>query len=140
MHEFRGLNAKVRVPTNPIQCKDEFLRAMARGKLFSSLDLLWGFFQVKLREDSISYTAFSTQDGLYEYLVTRMGISSSPSCFTRLVQSIFKDCNDFCQTYFDDLFVFTPSDSLDEHLAALRKVLARCAGQQLYVEIKKCVF
>ncbi|GMF47113.1 unnamed protein product [Phytophthora fragariaefolia] len=140
VHDFRGLNAKVRVPANPIPRKDEILRAMARGKLFSALDLLWGFFQVKLREDSIPYTAFSTPDGLYEYLVTPMGISSSPSCFNRLVQSIFKDCNDFCQTYFDDLFVFTPSDPLDDHLAALRKVLTRCAEQQLYVKIEKCVF
>ncbi|GMF36745.1 unnamed protein product [Phytophthora lilii] len=140
VHDFRGLNAKVRVPANPIPRKDEILRAMAQGRLFSALDLLWGFFQVKLREDSIPYTAFLTPDGLYEYLVTPMGISSSPSCFNRLVQSIYKDYHSFCRTYFDDLFIFTSSDSVEEHAVALRKVLTRCAEQQLYVKIKKmCV-
>ncbi|GMF20533.1 unnamed protein product [Phytophthora lilii] len=170
VHDFRGLNAKVRVPANPIPRKDEILRAMAQDprtqyrekmkfrpanpiprkdeilramtqeRLFSALDLLWGFFQVKLREDSIPYTAFSTPDGLYEYLVTPMGISSSPSSFNRLVQSIFKDYYSFCRTFFDDLFIFTPSDSVEEHAVALRKVLTRCAEQQLYVKIEKCVF
>ncbi|ETP21928.1 hypothetical protein F441_04666 [Phytophthora nicotianae CJ01A1] len=131
VHDFRGLNAKVRVPANPIPRKDEILRAMSRGRLFSALDLLWGFFQVRLREDSIPYTAFATPDELFEYLVTPMGISSSPASFNRLVQSVFKDFDSFCRTYFDDLFVFTPTDSVEVHMIALRKVLTRCAERQL---------
>ncbi|GMF30442.1 unnamed protein product [Phytophthora lilii] len=73
VHDFRGLNAKVRVP---IPRKDDILRDLARGKMFSSMDLLWGFFQVKLREDSIPFTAFATPAGLYEYLVTPMGVAT----------------------------------------------------------------
>ncbi|GMF38444.1 unnamed protein product [Phytophthora fragariaefolia] len=76
VHDFRGLNAKVRVPANPIPRKDEILRAMGGARMFTALDLLWGLFQVKLHEDSIPYTAFSTPDGLFEYLVTPMGIST----------------------------------------------------------------
>ncbi|GMF19938.1 unnamed protein product [Phytophthora fragariaefolia] len=78
VHDFRGLNAKVTVPANPIPRKDEILRAMARGKIFSAMDLLWGFYQVRLDEKSIPCTAFATPDGIFEYLVTPMGISSSP--------------------------------------------------------------
>ncbi|GMF40356.1 unnamed protein product [Phytophthora fragariaefolia] len=69
-----------------------------------------------------------------------MGVSSSPSCFNRLVQSIFADYGDFCKAYFDDLFVYTPMDDVDEHLAALEKVLQRCADEQRYIKIEKCVF
>ncbi|KAE9299145.1 hypothetical protein PR003_g23071 [Phytophthora rubi] len=54
VHDFRGLNTKIRVPLNPIPRKDDILRAMAKGKLFSAMDLLWGFFQVKLVEASSS--------------------------------------------------------------------------------------
>ncbi|GMF45024.1 unnamed protein product [Phytophthora lilii] len=105
-----------------------------RGKWFSAMDLLWGFYQVKLSERSIPYTAFASPDGLYEYLVTPMGISST---FNRLVRSIFTDYTVFCQTYFDDLFVFTESDSIEDHLTALEKVLERCEQQHLFI---KCVF
>ncbi|KAG3097427.1 hypothetical protein PI124_g10213 [Phytophthora idaei] len=140
VHDFRGLNAKINVPANLIPRKDEILRTMSRGKMFSALDLLWGFFQVKLREEYIPYTAFATPDGLYEYLVTPMGILSNPYCFNWLVQLVFQDPEGFCRTYFDALFVFNPSDSVEEHMSALRKVLTRCAEQQLYVKIEKCVF
>ncbi|KAE9284771.1 Transposon Ty3-G Gag-Pol polyprotein [Phytophthora rubi] len=140
VHDFRGLNTKIRVPANPIPRKDDILRAMANGKLFSAMDLLWGFFQVKLVEESVPFTAFATPDGLFEYLVTPMGISSSPSSFNRLVQAVFSDLQSCCQMYFDDLFVFTSSDSTDDHLVALEKVLTRCAEQHLYIKIEKCTF
>ncbi|TYZ66257.1 hypothetical protein PybrP1_008128, partial [[Pythium] brassicae (nom. inval.)] len=140
VHDFRGLNAKVRVPANPIPRKDEIFRRMGRGRLFGAMDLLWGFYQVKLQEDSIPYTAFATPDGLFEYLVTPMRIASSPAAFNWLVQSIFADYSSFCQTYFDDMFVFTESDSFIEHLAAVERVLERCEQEQLFVKIEKCQF
>ncbi|ETI55875.1 hypothetical protein F443_01466 [Phytophthora nicotianae P1569] len=84
--------------------------------------------------------AFATPDGLFEYLVTPMGISSSPSSFNRLVCSIFADYSTFCQTYFDDLFVFTETEPVTDHLEALETVLERCAQENLYSKIQKCVF
>ncbi|OWZ11648.1 LOW QUALITY PROTEIN: polyprotein [Phytophthora megakarya] len=121
VHDFRAINARVRVPATPIPRKEDIYDAMAKGKLFSALDLLWGFFQVRLREEDVPYTAFFTPDGLFEYLVTPMGLSCSPSAFNRLIQTIFSDQSDFCRAYFDDLFVFTNTASVDDHLAALDK-------------------
>ncbi|OWZ14638.1 LOW QUALITY PROTEIN: polyprotein [Phytophthora megakarya] len=140
VYDFRGINTKILVPANPIPRKDDIFWAMAGGKLFSAMDLLWGFFQVKLTEDSIPFTAFATPDGLFEYLVTPVGISSSPSSFNRLVRAVFCDLQQCCQPYFDDLFVFICSDSVDDHVIALGKVLNRCAEQELYVKIEKCTF
>jgi hypothetical protein len=57
-----------------------------------------------------------------------------------LIQTVFEDQREFCRAYFDDLFVFTTTDSMTGHLAALDKVLARCAEQQLYVKLSKCTF
>ncbi|KAE9050480.1 hypothetical protein PR003_g11236 [Phytophthora rubi] len=85
VHDFRAINARIRVPATPIPRKEDIYDAMANGRIFSAMDLLWGFFQVRLREQDIPYTAFSTPDGLFEYLVTPMGLSSSPSAFNRLI-------------------------------------------------------
>ncbi|OWY92347.1 hypothetical protein PHMEG_00038695, partial [Phytophthora megakarya] len=74
----------------------------------SSIAIQLEFFakiKVRLEENSIPYTAFATPDGLFEYLVTPMGISSRPSSFNRLVCAIFSDYNAFCQTYFDDFSI-----------------------------------
>ncbi|KAG3072449.1 hypothetical protein PI124_g20687 [Phytophthora idaei] len=104
------------------------------------MELLWGFCQVKLHEKSIPYTTFATPDGLFEYLATPMVISSSPSWFNRLVQTIFADYKSFCQTYFDGRFVFTETDTVEDHLAELEKVLDRCAEENLFIKIEKFVF
>ncbi|KAE9167490.1 hypothetical protein PF004_g28808 [Phytophthora fragariae] len=69
-----------------------------------------------------------------------MGLSCSPAAFNQLMQRVFADQRAFCKAYFDDLFVFTPSDSMEEHLAALEKVLERCKEEQLYIKLSKCTF
>ena len=92
---------------------------MSTGRLLFYMSLLWGLFQVKLQQESIPFTAFLKPDGQFEYLVTPMKIANSPSCFNRLVLSVFSDYNSFCQTYFDGQSVFTPTDSVEEHLVAL---------------------
>ncbi|OWZ03692.1 polyprotein [Phytophthora megakarya] len=117
VHYFRAINARVKIPATPIPRKEDIYDAMAKGKLFSALDPLWGFFQVRLRERDIP-----------------------PSAFNRLIQTVFEDQREFCRAYFDDLFVFTASGSMNDHLAALDKVLARCEEQQLYVKLSKCTF
>ncbi|DAZ98937.1 TPA: hypothetical protein N0F65_001376, partial [Lagenidium giganteum] len=140
VHDFRGINAKMRVPASPIPRKDDIYDAMSLAWWFSAMDLLWGFFQVRMRERDIPFTAFSTPDGLFEYLVTPMGLSSSPSSFNRLIQSIFKDMARYCRGYFDDVFVFTSLRSIEDHAKAVDRVLQRCEDRQLYVKLSKCVF
>lgn len=69
-----------------------------------------------------------------------MGLPSRPSAFNRLLQAVFADQRDFCRVYFDDLFVFTEADSIEEHLSALDEILARCEEHQLYVKLAKYIF
>jgi hypothetical protein len=114
VHDFRAVNARVRISATPVPRKEDIYDAMSKGRMFSALDLLWGFFQVRLREQDIPYTAFSTPDGLFEYLMTPMGLSSSPSAFNRLMQSVFHDQRDFCRAYFDDLTSEFPANQVDD--------------------------
>ncbi|OWZ00715.1 hypothetical protein PHMEG_00028036 [Phytophthora megakarya] len=100
VHDFHVINARVKILATPIPTKEDIYDAVAKRKLFSALDLIWGFFQVRLRERDIPYTAFSTPDGLFEYLVTPMGLSCSPSAFNRFTQTVFEDQREFCRVYF----------------------------------------
>lgn len=140
VHDFRGINTKIRVPATPIPRKEDIFDAMSGAWYFSCMDLLWGFYQVRMREQDIPFTAFATPDGLYEYLVTPMGLSCSPAAFNRLMQTVFKDLQQFCQAYFDDLFVFTSSHDVTDHAVAVDAVLQRCLENELYIKLAKCVF
>ncbi|KAF1329279.1 Retrovirus polyprotein, partial [Globisporangium splendens] len=140
VHDYRQLNQATIMPAIPMPRKEDTFEAMAGSKWFSCMDLLWGYYQVKLREQDIPFTAFSTPDGLFEYLVTPMGLSGSPGTFNRLLQRVFSDLRNVMRIYFDDIYVFTRSDDVSEHVKALDHVLKRCEEQELYIKLTKCQF
>ncbi|OWZ19816.1 reverse transcriptase [Phytophthora megakarya] len=92
------------------------------------------------RKQDVPYTAFSPPDGQFEYLVTPMGLSCSPEAFNRLIQKVFADQSSFCKAYFDDLFVYTETNDMEDHLVALEKVLERCKEERVYIKLSKCTF
>ena len=140
VHDYRQLNQATIMPAIPMPRKEDTYDSMAGSHWFSCMDLLWGYYQVKLREQDIPFTAFSTPDGLFEYLVTPMGLSGSPGTFNRLLQKVFSDLRDMMRIYFDDIYVFTKSEDVSKHVEALDKVLKRCEEQELYIKLSKCQF
>ncbi|KAE9310844.1 Transposon Ty3-I Gag-Pol polyprotein [Phytophthora rubi] len=140
VHDYRQLNSSTILPAIPMPRKEDTFDAMGGSYWFSCMDLLWGYYQVKLRESDIPFTAFSTPDGLFEFLVTPMGLSGSPGTFNRLLQRVFSDLRDVMRIYFDDIYVFTQDTDVRTHVEALDRVLQRCQEQQLYVNLSKCQF
>ena len=140
VHDYRRLNAITKISAFPIPRKDDIFDSMQGAYWFSTMDLMHGYFQVRLKESNIPFTAFATPDGLYEYLVCPQGLSGAPATFNRIVRCLFEDYLEFCQTYFDDLYVFTKDQDINTHIEALRKILQRCADKELYIKISKCQF
>ena len=96
---------------------------MAGSQWLTSKDLLWGYFQLLMREKDIPFTAFTTPDGHFEYVACPMGLSGAPATFNRFDQDAFDSFRDTCRPYFDDIFIFTKSERKGEHLTALDAVL-----------------
>lgn len=140
VHDYRLLNAKTKIPQEPIPRKDDIIDSMHGGYWFSCMDLLSGYYQLRIREQDRAFTAFSTPNGHFEYLVIAQGLAGAPATFNRFVQSIFTDLRDISRAFFDDIYVFTKSPDINEHLAALDRVLQRCQKTGLSIKLSKCVF
>lgn len=54
-------------------------------KYFSILDLKDGFFHIRIADESIKYTAFTTPYGIFEYRRMPFGLKVGPSRFQRFV-------------------------------------------------------
>ncbi|KAL5502557.1 hypothetical protein EMCRGX_G009353 [Ephydatia muelleri] len=77
--DYRKLNAVTRKDAYPLPRIDETLEALGGSKWFSTLDLLSGYWQVEVSEQDRLKTAFSTREGLFEFKISREGISTDPS-------------------------------------------------------------
>ena len=118
--DFRRLNA-VTVPDRmPMPVLDEVLANLGGATIFSSLDLLSGYWQVPLDESSKPLTAFSTHREHLQFEVMPFGLSNAPLTFVRLMQSVLGNMkNVYC--YLDDIILF--STSLEDHFVLLEQVL-----------------
>lgn len=63
---FRLLNDATIKDRFPLPRIDEILDEVGSAKVFSKLDLLSGYFQVRIREEDVPKTAFNTSTGHFE--------------------------------------------------------------------------
>ncbi|PIK44838.1 putative thy-1 membrane glycoprotein isoform X1 [Apostichopus japonicus] len=121
--DYRKLNDKTRKDAFPLPRIEESLNALSKAKLFSTLDLASGFWQVMMSPEDRSKTAFTTPMGLYEFNRMPFGLCNAPATFQRLMQGCLGDLNyESVLLYIDDIIVF--SEDFDTHLNRLGKVLA----------------
>ena len=140
--DFRRMNSQNIVPEVSIlpriDCSLESLGS-AKAKLFSTLDLLKGYWQIAIEESSKRYTAFITHDGVFEYNRMPFGLANSPACFMRLMTRVLQGLMwETCLVYLDDIIIF--SSDFTEHLHRLRQVFERIRSANLAIKSKKSNF
>ena len=141
--DYRALNAVTKADTYPLPRIDDLLDQLGDSRYFSTLDLVSGYWQIRLSPNSKEKTAFSVPQGLFEFRVMPFGLPNAPAVFQRLMQQVLAGLNpeegpDFVKVYIDDVLVFSPT--LAEHLDHLRRVLVRIREAGLKLKSSKCHF
>ncbi|OWY97592.1 Retrovirus Polyprotein, partial [Phytophthora megakarya] len=119
--------------------KEDILDAMSGAYWFSTMDLISAYYEVRMREKDIKFTAFEAPNGLWEYLVLPMGVCNAPATMHRLTSEIFRNLKD-TKSFYDDIYIFTKSPKIEEHLKALQETLDILRENKLFVKLSKCVF
>ncbi|WVZ89415.1 hypothetical protein U9M48_035827 [Paspalum notatum var. saurae] len=137
--DYRPLNAITIKNKYPLPHIDILFDQLAGAKVFSKIDLRSGYYQIKIREEDISKTAFSTRYGLYEYLVMSFGLTNAPTFFMYMMNSVFmNELDKFVVVFINDILIYSKSE--EEPKEHLRLVLAWLREHKLYAKFSKCAF
>ncbi|KAE9280634.1 hypothetical protein PF001_g24140 [Phytophthora fragariae] len=135
--DYRRLNAITIKDCYPMPLIDDILDVLAGAKLFSTMDIAPGCWNVPMAADSVEKTAFTCKYGLFEWLVTPFGLCNAVPAFERLMENVLVDLKwRTCLVYLDDCVVF--SSDFPTHLVRLKQVLERFRAAGFKLKMKKC--
>ncbi|KAJ3641818.1 hypothetical protein Zmor_028291 [Zophobas morio] len=88
--DYRKLNEKTIDDKYPLPNINDILDKLGKSMYFTTLDLASGFHQVEMHPDDIEKTAFSTENGHYEFLRMPFGLKNAPAIFQRVMDNILR--------------------------------------------------
>ena len=136
-NDYKALNAVSKKDAYPMPRIDEIYENLFHAKIFSKLDLLKGYYQIRLHPDDKDKTAFRFDGKLYQFKRVPMGLHSAPQTFQRLMNRVLEGLP-FAKCYLDDIIVF--SENVKQHIAHLDEVFKALHKANLRVHKDKCVF
>ncbi len=136
--DYRRLNELTRRNAHPLPLMDMCLDCLGSAKLFSTLDLQSGYWQINMHPDDQEKTAVITKYGLYEYTKLPFGLNNAPSTFQRCMELVFRGVQwETLLIYLDDLIIFSNLD-YTEHFKRLVEVFQKLADAGLRLKPSKC--
>lgn len=137
--DYRKLNAITKKDVYPMPRVDDTLEKLAGMKLFTTLDLASGYWQVEVEEKDKEKTAFICSLGLFEFNVMPFGLCNAPATFQRMMDEVLSGLKDVVgRDYIDDLII--GSKGFEEHLEHLTKIFNRLREYKLKIKLNKCLF
>src|ERR1044072_4305822 len=119
--DYRKLNQQTVKDAFPFSRIDETLEKLEKAKVYSTIDLKKGFWQVLVVEKDKLKTAFSTKFGTYEFNTMLFGLTNVLAKFQRMMNNLLGDyVGKFVEVYIDNIIIY--SENFTDHLEHLERV------------------
>ena len=121
----------------PLPRPDELFATLAKGKIFSKLDLSQAYLQLQLDEASIPYVSINTHQGLYAYTRLPFGVASAHAIFQKMMDKVLQGLEGVL-CYIDDILVSSKDEA--SHFQLLGEVFNRLEQHGFRLKQEKCEF
>uniref|UniRef100_A0A803JM67 Gypsy retrotransposon integrase-like protein 1 n=1 Tax=Xenopus tropicalis TaxID=8364 RepID=A0A803JM67_XENTR len=135
-NDFRKLNTVSKFDAYPMPRVDELIERLGTARYLTTLDLTKGYWQIPLTDRAKEKTAFSTPEGLFQYLVLPFGLHGAPATFQRTMDQILRPHRQYAAAYLDDVVIH--SSDWQSHLPRVQAVLDSIRMAGLTANPKKC--
>ena len=135
--DMRQANQAIMRRRYPIPTVDEVLHTMNGSKVFSKLDLKWGYHQLELSPESREITTFATPDGLFRYKRLLSGVCPASEQYQHETASALAG-TEGVENILDDIVVHGPNT--ETHNRRLHQTIERLQECGLTLNAEKCLF
>jgi len=116
----------------------DILDGVEKRKVFTKLDLRWGYNNVRIKEGDKWKAVFTMHIGAYEPTVMYFGLTNSSATFQTTINDLFWDLinQGDMATFINDILVAT--DTEEEYNELVEEVLKRLEENDLFMKPEKC--
>ena len=122
----------------PLPLISDVLENMGTKRIFTKMDLRWGYNNVRIKKGDEWKTAFTMPEGSFEPTVIFFGLTNSPATFQAMMNELLRDLTNTGKVavFIDDVIVGTETEEGHDELVA--EVIRRLEENDLYVKPEKC--
>ena len=138
VQDYRYLNEWMIKNNYPLPLISDVLENIGTKKLFTKMDLRWGYNNIRIKEGDEWKAAFTTPEGSFEPTVMFFGLTNSPATFQAMMNELLRDLINTGKVavFIDDVIVGTEMEEGHDELVA--EVIKRLEENDLYVKLEKC--
>jgi len=138
--DYRRHNKQTIKNNYPLPLITDLVDSMGNKRVFTKMDLWWGYNNVRIKKGDEWKAAFTTHVGSYEPVVMFFGMSNSPATFQGMMNEILRDMinKGKVAVFVDDVLIGT--EMKEGHNEIVEEVLRRLEENDLYVKPEKCAW
>jgi Reverse transcriptase (RNA-dependent DNA polymerase) len=101
---------------------DNILANCGKGVIWSKMDMINSFFQMRVHPDDIHLTAVTTLQGLFEWVAMPMGLKNASLIHQRqMMSALWEYIGKICHIYLNDIIIW--SHSISEHKQHITSII-----------------
>jgi len=137
--DYCNLNDQTVKNNCPLPLITELIDNMGSKKVFTRMNLRWGFNNIRIKEGDEWKRAFTIHIGSFEPTVMFFGMTNLPAIFQVMMNEILRDLINKGEvaTFVDDILVGTETEEGYDKI--VEEILRRLEENDLYIKPEKCV-
>ena len=138
--DYTRLNKQTIKNNYPLLLITDLVDSMGNKRVFTKIDLQWGYNNVQIKEGDEWKVVFTTHVGPYEPVVMFFRMTNSPATFQGMMNEILRDMINERKVvvFVDNVLIGTEVEK--GHNEIVEEVLRRLEENDLYVKPEKCTW
>ena len=140
VQDYRYLNSWTIKNNYPLLLILNLIDSIREKKVFTKMDLQWGYNNVRIKKGDEWKAVFSMPEGLFEPTVMLFGLTNSSATFQAIMNNLLRDLvvEEKVVVFIDDVMVATKTE--EGHDEIVKEVLRRLEENDLFVKLEKYVW